>query len=177
MPTPTKIERYARREEVVRWLSQKRTYGWIAEQLNEEDPNVRFTPGDVSKFARRLLVQLLRPPEAVNGSRTADRADALELLQRSIDAARSRPVGKPWDRETRETILTELKVAMAKLELLGELSKNKAESKVAVRVRLEQAPEGSLGELVWQILEKQPKKSTLDAGGARASDTNPETIK
>jgi hypothetical protein len=186
MSTTTKIERHARGAEVVRWLVQGRTPRWIADQLNLKDSNVRFTPADVSNFKKRLLLgQHWRPsePSEPHGGRwTDDPSDARDILQRALDASRARPVGEPWDKETRETIQTEIKVARAKLELAGELPKNRAESKVAIRVKLDQAPQGSVGELIWQLLETQlvenrPKRNSSDDGGAKASDTDPEATK
>ncbi len=60
----------------------------------------------------------------------------------------------------RETLLTEVRIATEKLRLLGLYPERKIDANVAMNVQLEAAPAGSLGEEVWNILEKNKKKSS-----------------
>ncbi len=87
-----------------------------------------------------------------------DPSDAYDALQRALDAVLARPADEPWDRETRETLLTEVRIATEKLRLLGLYPDRKIDANVAMNVQLEAAPAGSFGEEVWNILEKDIKR-------------------
>ena len=89
-----------------------------------------------------------------------DPSDAFDALQRALDQVLARPADEPWDRETRETLLTEVRIATEKLRLLGRYPERKLDANVAMKMQLDAAPAGSLGEVVWNLLEKQKRKSS-----------------
>jgi len=155
-----KVGKHGHADLVARWLGEGKSERLIAAQLAILTPEVTFTRSDVHRFKERLRRRAISHSVESRTTWNDDPRDAYDALQRALDRVLARRPKEPWDRETRETLLTDLKIAKEKLVLLGRYPERKADTKVAIGVQLDAAPAGSLGEVIWQILERDKKQSS-----------------
>ncbi len=155
-----KVGKSSHADRVARWLREGQSERWIAAQLAILTPEATFTRSDIRRFKDRLRRRAISHSPESRTTWNDDPRDAYDALQRALDKVLARPPNEPWNRETRETLLTELKIAKEKLRLLGRYPERKADAHVVIGVQLETAPAGSLGEVIWRILEKDKKQSS-----------------